>query len=318
MQIPSFSELYLRCLEVLAHTFSVVCKNVCIVVGILASLKSSTLIHTPAFSICTRRKKLEVACKKRVIELASQLGNDETEESCDELKHDKEFRSFDGECNNLDHPDWGRANAMFIRLKDPDYANGVSEPRVKCNGSDLPNPRLVSLHVHGSNENRTNPESATNSLITMTIGQFLDHDLTLALAQGVNCEPPTYNPECVNIKIPYGDRIFLYREIDFIELERDAPFRPHKLCSLRPREHVNTLTSFIDASQVYGTSLQLNEELRGGGGLLKDMEHPHGCSLKKLLPATRHDDFCVSRDPIRPCFLAGDERVNENQGRSQQ
>ena len=42
-------------------------------------------------------------------------------------------------------------------------------------------------------------------------------------AQGINCEPPTRNPECVNIRIPKGDAIFRDREVDFIELERDAP-----------------------------------------------------------------------------------------------
>ena len=47
--------------------------------------------------------------------------------------------------------------------------------------------------------------------------------ITLREAQGINCEPPTRNPECVNIRIPKGDAIFRDREVDFIELERDAP-----------------------------------------------------------------------------------------------
>ena len=148
----------------------------------------------------------------------------------------------------------------------------------------------------------------------MIWGQFLDHDITLALGTGINCELDTKDPECVNIKIPEDDDVFRKREVTFIEVERDSPFKPPHYCSLRPREHVNTLTAFIDGSQIYGSEEELTANLKGNGGTLRDMKHPHGCPFKNLLPRQDPDVFCVSKDPNRPCFLSGDERTNENQG----
>ena len=148
----------------------------------------------------------------------------------------------------------------------------------------------------------------------MTWGQFLDHDITLALGTGINCELDTKDPECVNIEIPEDDDVFRKREVTFIEVERDSPFKPPHYCSLRPREHVNRLTAFIDGSQIYGSEEELTENLKGNGGTLRDMKHPHGCPFKNLLPRQDPDVFCVSKDPNRPCFLSGDERTNENQG----
>ena len=150
----------------------------------------------------------------------------------------------------------------------------------------------------------------------MNFAQFTDHDFTLAEAQGVNCEPPTKNQECINIEIPKDDAIFRDREVDFIELERDAPSKPASFCKLAPREHTNALTAYIDASNVYGSSEEVADSLRAPNGLLKVMENPDGAKLMDLLPARNEttETFCTSLDPLRPCFVAGDSRSNENQG----
>ena len=265
--------------------------------------------------LCIYRKKKKLACKKIVVKYAPKLYEEEEEkESCDDLKHEP-YRTIDGKCNNLHNPDWGKAGTPFIRLVQADYADCVSAPRVSVSGEELSNARLVSRDVHGSNQNRTNPFSKKLPHLFMSWGQFLDHDVTLALAQGVKCEPPTYNPECVNIDIPEDDVIFTSREVDHIELERDAPARPHRLCALHQREHINTLTPIIDASQVYDVDDTRSEELRDAGGTLRVMPHPHGCPFQKLLPRLPDEEFCVSKDPLRPCFLAGDERANENPGK---
>ena len=82
---------------------------------------------------------------------------------------------------------------------------------------------------------------------------------------------------------------------------------------------MNTITAFIDASNVYGSTEKLAKSLRTGKlGLLKDLPHPDGMGLANLLPPQPEDseEFCPSLDPIRPCFLSGDIRNNENQGRN--
>ena len=137
---------------------------------------------------------------------------------------------------------WGAAQTAFERIEGPDYADGLSEPRKSQSNKPLPNARNVSRKVHGSNADHSNPDSKTLSHLAMIWGQFLDHDITLALGTGINCELDTKDPECVNIEIPEDDEVFRKREVTFIEVERDSPFKPPHFCSLRPREHVRLPT----------------------------------------------------------------------------
>ena len=226
------------------------------------------------------------------------------------------FRTIDGSCNNLRNPSYGAANTTFNRLLHADYGNCISTLRRARNGRKLPNARDVSRFAHGSNMDRTNPNSTILTHMAMVFAQFMDHDLTLAQGQGINCEPPTRNPECINIRIPIGDAIFRNREVDFIELERDAPSKSTSFCKLATREHTNTLTAYIDASNVYGSIEEVADSLRAPNGLLRVMEHPDGERFMDLQPARTEtpESFCPSLDPNRPCFLAGESRNNENQG----
>lgn len=250
-------------------------------------------------------------CRKQLLGLTSLVSSTEQKLKCN--PHER-FRSIDGTCNNLKNPNWGAALTPFVRIESADYADDLSEPRKSQSNKALPNARDVSRKVHGSNADRTNPDSKTLSHLAMIWGQFLDHDITLALATGINCELDNTNPECVNVEIPEDDDVFRKRKVTFIEVERDSPFRPPNFCALRPREHVNRLTAFIDGSQIYGPEDKLAENLKGNGGQLRDMQHPHGCPFKNMLPKQDPDVFCVSKDPNRPCFMAGDDRTNENQG----
>ena len=250
-------------------------------------------------------------CRKQLLQLTSTMANREQQLKCN--PHER-FRSIDGTCNNLKNPKWGAASIAFERIEAQDYADDLSEPRKSKSNKALPNARDVSRKVHGSNADRTNPDSKTLSHLAMIWGQFLDHDITLALATGINCELENTNPECVNIEIPEDDDVFRKRKITFIEVERDSPFMPPNFCALRPREHVNRLTAFVDGSQIYGPEDKLAENLKGNGGQLRDMQHPHGCPFKNMLPKQEPDVFCVSKDPNRPCFMSGDDRTNENQG----
>ena len=226
------------------------------------------------------------------------------------------FREINGTCNNLDNPRFGSILTPFRRLVPPAYGDGISTLRRALSGDELPNARNVSRFVHGSNAARTNPDSPRLTHLTMSWGQFMDHDFTLAETQSVNCESSNSNIECINIEVPSDDATFRDRGVTFFQLERDAPHMPNTMCKLTPREHRNTLTAYIDASNVYGSTEEEENNLRASNGLLRIMEPRHGCPMKSLLPAQLPDQFCVSKDPNRPCFVAGDERVNENQGKN--
>ena len=225
------------------------------------------------------------------------------------------FRTIDGTCNNLQNPTFGAVNTQFNRLIAADYGDSISTPRLATCGKELPNARDVSRFVHGSNKDRTNENSTLLTHLTMNFGQFMDHDTTLAKPQGLNCEPPTTNPECINIEIPEDDATFREREVDIIEMERDAPHEPSSFCKLVAREHINTLTAYVDASNVYGSTKKVADSVRAEGGLLKVMKHPDGKTFGNLLPKQTMG-FCPSLDPNRPCFLTGDIRNNETPGKN--
>ncbi|MPC64526.1 Chorion peroxidase [Portunus trituberculatus] len=76
-------------------------------------------------------------------------------------------------------------------------------------------------------------------------------------------------------------------------------------CNFGPREQMNQITAFIDASNVYGSSVNESNELRAfTGGLLKESSNP-----KHLLPPKPSE--CKDSSGQKYCFKAGDSRVNE-------
>ena len=255
----------------------------------------------------------ERKCKLEVLKFfATRLHEDEPSIDCNV---DARYRTIDGTCNNLDNPLWGSVGDKFLRLEPADYGDCVSTIRRAKSGNKLPNARNISINIIGSND-CPHPNNNVLTHLAMNYGQFMDHDITLAEAQGLNCEPGNLNPECINIEVPEDDDIFRGREITEFEFERDAPHKPNTNCTPIQREHSNVITAYVDASNVYGSNATLLEELRAADGRMLVMKSPHGCPLGKLLPALPPEEGCVSRDPLRPCFHAGDERVNENQGKT--
>jgi hypothetical protein len=121
-------------------------------------------------------------------------------------------------------------------------------------------------------------------------GQFIDHDMDLT--EGAVPEEP------FPIPVPAGDPWFdpFGTGTQVIQLFRSA----YAAALPGPRQQVNAITAFLDASMVYGSDPALARELRtlDGTGKLKT-------SRGGLLPW----------DPADPgFFLAGDVRVNEQVG----
>lgn len=163
----------------------------------------------------------------------------------------------------------------------------------------------------------------------MQWGQFLDHDLDHAIPSvsseswdGIDCKRSCeYAAPCYPIDVPPGDhRVKNRRCIDF--------FRSSAICGsgmtsvffdyLQPREQINQLTSYIDASQVYGFSEELAQTLR-------DLTNDHGYlrrgpvfqNRKPLLPYDGIQGMDCRRNLSESnvnCFLAGDIRANEQIG----
>lgn len=91
-----------------------------------------------------------------------------------------------------------------------------------------------------------------------------------------------------------------------------AGLRPN--CALGPRVHINTITSTVDGNTIYGSAKNVADQLRTfSGGLLKVQNSFDSLNLKPLLPkqVIKPDLDCFERPQNVYCFLAGDDRVNE-------
>lgn len=203
-----------------------------------------------------------------------------------------EFRSFDGSGNNLAHPDWGSAGSNFTRLPAVDYADGISQARL----AGRPNPRAVGNALFRQSVSR--PNSRRLSGYVYAFGNLLSHDSQETIAG---------TTESVEFRIPPNDPFFAFNLR--VQLTRSL-FDPNTGTSREnPRQQINFATSFIDASQIYGSDEQVASILRGGpanpGARLRTSNDING-DTENLLP---RDAF--GPRPDAP-FVAGDGRVNDN------
>ncbi|XP_015912051.1 peroxidase-like [Parasteatoda tepidariorum] len=252
-----------------------------------------------------------------VADLLNILQGDEVQ-SCESqfnfsCNRNSRYRNFDGTCNNLRNPSWGMAAACFERLVDPDYADGTSAKRVSVSGNPLPPPRTISLEIH---DHLDNPTKYITHMF-MVYGQFLDHDISLSpVSQGPNNQPleccPVNdgNPQCDPILLGSNDPFFSPLGINCLNNVRSAMC---STCSLGPRQQINQVTSYIDASHIYGFNLAQSSALRNndGSGTMRSTNSTVG---GELLPPSfnPNEDSCSFQDPILNCFETGDQRSNQH------
>ena len=185
------------------------------------------------------------------------------------------YRSADGSCNNMKQLEWGSAFLPFLRFLPPDYSDGVQAFRVSRSGKPLPNPRSISTKVH----KETRDETVQFTMMVMQWGQFVDHDLTSTpQTRGFNrslircCSeggkmldnPDEFlHPDCAPIEIPPTDRFYSQFNATCMEFVRSSP-ASRSDCSLGPRDQINQITSYLDASNIYGSTKDEQDSLRLG------------------------------------------------------
>ncbi len=199
-----------------------------------------------------------------------------------------EVRTLDGTGNNVDHPTLGSANQPLLRVGNVAYADGISAPA----GQNRPSARTISNSLAAADPRGTTNDRHLSAFIFVW-GQFLDHDLDLTPSPKDD-EP---GQESFNITVPGGDPSFDPNGTGqaTIALNRSIFDPGTGTSSDNPRQQINTITSFIDGSQVYGIDQQTADSLRefsGGRMLISD---------QGLLPLDGEDGF-----------LAGDVRAAEN------
>ena len=209
-----------------------------------------------------------------------------------------EVRSFDGTGNNMSHSEWGSTGEQLLRRSAVAYGDGVSAP----SGSDRPSARVVSNLLAESPAGGVINDRDWTAFV-YAWGQFLDHDLGLT---------DTASPrERFSIAVPAGDPSFdpAGTGMMTISMSRSAYDPTTGIGAGNPRQQTNSITAFIDGSQVYGSDATRAAALRTfTGGLMRT-------SSGGLLPfntgglANANDAHRVADTAL---FLGGDVRANEN------
>ncbi|XP_052613446.1 eosinophil peroxidase [Peromyscus californicus insignis] len=241
-------------------------------------------------------------------------------------KCNNKYRTITGRCNNKKRPWLGASNQALARWLPAEYEDHRSlpfgwTPSKRRNGFFLPLVRAVSNQIVRFPSRKLTSDRG-RSLMFMQWGQFIDHDLDfspesparVAFTVGVDCEKTCAQlPPCFPIKIPPNDpRIKNQR--DCIPFFRSAPACPQN--KNKVRNQINALTSFVDASMVYGSEVSLALRLRNRTnywGLLATNQRFQD-NGRALMPFNNlHEDPCLltNRSVRIPCFLAGDTRSSE-------
>ena len=231
-----------------------------------------------------------------------------------------QFRTIDSTCNNLENPLFGASGTPFTRILPAEYEDGISSLRGSLQAQSdgfiggpfaapVPSARSISSTVV-----KSDADHETYNHLFMQWGQFLDHDITMAPDQGENntCHGCTFTDICQPIRVEELDKAFgvgtlrnasclpFYRSVPACEITRPGQFLP--------RQQINDVTAYIDASVVYGSNENVGKAVRSmKDGLLKTgLNFP---ADKPTLPIDKQSiTQCVNN---KDCFLCGDIRCND-------
>ena len=258
-------------------------------------------------------------------------------QDCNELSvSQNEYRTITGQCNNLNHPFWGSSNQPLHRYTSELYEDGVSEPigwnqgRL-YNGFPIPNARTVSNRIF----KQLNADATDDTLLShfaVTFGQYVDHDFSFSPLTPANVE--FFNGQnCKNscdMKLPCYPIIIPENDPKFGEKVCLPFFRSAATCGTDDmpnffstektfiRKQLNTVTSLIDASLVYGNDEKVAFALRtlDGTGRLKVSERftDNGRGLlieEPTQPCVQSPSREANNQTIN-CFKTGDHRASEH------
>ncbi len=203
------------------------------------------------------------------------------------------YRSIDGTGNHETHFDLGAANTPLRRLMPVRYGDMVASMA----GGSRPSPRAVSNAVCADSQRPPNPLGASDFLWQW--GQFVDHDIDLSGEQ----DPA----EPMLIPVPSGDPSFDPGSTGFMTIDANRTvYHPGTGNDpAYPRQQVNEISHFIDASNVYGSDATRAALMRTNDGTGRLLVSPGD------LPPFNIPGLPNAGGTGPELFLAGDVRANE-------
>ena len=202
------------------------------------------------------------------------------------------FRTIDGSGNNALRPTWGQAGTTLPRIAPAAYP-GDGTGATFLTPPARPNARVISNALF--NQTSSLPSAAGMTSGVWQWGQFIDHDIDLSRTNP--SEPHMIVPPAND---PHG--------MSLIPMSRSVSAPDGS----GVRQQTNSITSFLDGSNVYGSDATRAAALRQGfGGRLRT-------SANNLLPTSDMAGlggvFMDNGGNPTTMFVAGDLRANEQLG----
>jgi len=212
------------------------------------------------------------------------------------------FRAIDGTGNNAAHPTWGAAPTLLVQNVPMAYGDGIS----KMGGEGRLGPRVISNIVVA--QPNVPPHAYASNYLWMW-GQFMDHDLDLTPSSSISTAP--FCSEVADIPVPAGDPTFDPNNTGtaVISFCRNVFDPTTGTDAHHQRAQTNVITSFIDASNVYGSDPVRAKDLRklDGSGELRTVDGP---GHEEYLPHNVND--LPNPIPGKDRHICGDPRCEEN------
>ena len=283
-----------------------------------AEILSEELIQTPG----------TLLSKQDIAQIYMESVCPEYSVDCDDIPFVDAFRTANSTCNNLRMPKYGSTFSAFRRILPPRYEDGISQLNgfLQSDSDNMfyggaysppyPSARLVSSNIV---RDRSVDEPVLTHLV-MQWGQYLDHDLDLSAEDSnivCNVNNCVSSGNCAPIRVPRDDQDF------GVGTSRNGTCHPfvrtiaacveREVGAFSPRQQENEVTSYIDASMVYGSTQERADFLResSGGRLKVGNKVPSTKPSLPIAPECPPDfpDCCPAG--FNSCFVAGDVRTNE-------
>jgi Animal haem peroxidase len=216
-------------------------------------------------------------------------------------------RTLDGSGNNLRHPDWGKAGTPYSRVGPENYADGIGTMAAG------PPPRYISNRVFDDTGQNLFSEDEISQW-GWVWGQFIDHDF------GLRDETPG---ESAAMAFNRDDPLESFNN-DFGVLSFSRTPAAPGTGVTTPRQQINTIDSFIDASNVYGVSNSRLDWLRAGAAgdgdpannkpflLMSRDNYLPRADARPTVTAPPVDLMGALAATPEKAVVAGDVRANEN------
>lgn len=246
---------------------------------VIAATESATVQSADAETLYVQEEEVEVEDFLTKVDIEEELvrSNSTTTQEAASV-WDESIRSIDAAAVSFPA---SCPEVQLLRIAPSAYDDGISDPA----GASRWGARYISNEVLAQSGSIPSPNRESDML--WQFGQFVDHDIDLTRMD---------SSEPLPIEVPLGDPFFDPGSMGgkLIPFDRSVFDPTTGTSTSNPRQQVNQITGFIDASNVYGCDDATARSLRtlDGTGQLK-------VSAGNLLPL------------VGGFFVAGDIRVNE-------